>query len=75
MNAEHFIHYSKRVAERLIIIQRSIIDGIDISEEDRQILRSVFEWYETDMFDWLNIKEKPKQVVTQQGLFSDKKSE
>ena len=70
---EHFLYYSKRIQERLTIINQSINDGSDISENDTAILRSVFDWYDKDVFYWLNKVIKPPQIINQSDIFDEER--
>ena len=68
---EHFLHYTKRIQERLTVINMSICDKVDLSENDTLVLKGVFGWYTKDEFPWLDkeIIEEPKPI--QKGLFDE----
>jgi len=68
---EHFLYYSKKIQERLIIITMSIRDKVDLSENDTLILKGVFEWYNKDEYPWLDkvIIEEP--IAIQKGIFDE----
>ena len=68
---EHFLYYTTRIQERITIINRSIADGLEMSEHDTAILRAVFDWYNKDTFYWLNKVVKEKEAIAQGGIFSE----
>lgn len=69
---EHMLYYLRRIQERLTIINISIRDGLEMSEEDTEIMKSVWLWYNRSEHHHLNkvIQESP--IITQSVLFDGK---
>lgn len=68
---EHRLLFARRIEERISIINRYILDGIPLSENDEHVLRAVMDWYEDDLFSWLSRELSDREKVKQVDIFPE----
>lgn len=64
---ESTVYYLSRLTERMVIILRNINDGAFISDNDLEILEKMHDLRMDGFAEWL-VKEKPRQIIVQQGM-------
>lgn len=64
---EATVYYLSRLTERMVIILRNIRDGAFISDNDLEVLEKMHDLRMDGFAEWLG-KERPKQIVVQQGM-------
>jgi hypothetical protein len=65
--------YYPKIAERILIINESMRNGVEISDADLEIMKEVHRWWFEGRFPVMETIVIPdKQIVIQTDLFADK---